>query len=367
MLRRALISSLCLLTVIVLVVPVFAMTVSAPPPKKMTYNLYFGDLHTHTAYSDAWEGTPWDAYAAAKAAGADYMAVTDHVTLWNAYSAFVLTPEEWEDTLAAASHYTSKNFVAMAGYETWMLGRCGEINVYNVPELPPLDQLGYKFDRIPALYDWLASQPGAVGQFNHPTYMTDNFMDYAYLTPKRDSAMGVIEVWNDLYTEDSYIMALDAGWHVMPAANSDTHNADWMTGLDVRTVLLAPSLTPSDLYAAMSAGRGYATMDKNLRMSYTLNGQVMGSILAPGTSVFTATVHVEDPDGVAADEITLVEIVSDGGQVVASFPTGGTMVDLSVTLNSDSAHYYYIRVSTDTGVDGVPGPTAWSAPVWTGR
>ena len=115
---------------IVLVVPVFAMTGAlAPPPRKMTYNLYFGDLHTHTAYSDAWEGTPWDAYAAAKASGADFMAVTDHTTLWNAYGNFVLTPETWNDTLAAAAYYTSKNFAALTGYETWMLGKLGEIKV----------------------------------------------------------------------------------------------------------------------------------------------------------------------------------------------------------------------------------------------
>jgi len=367
MLRRASISLLCLLTVIALVIPVFAMTATAPPPKRVSYNLYFGDLHTHTSYSDAWEGTPWDAYAAAAASDADFMAVTDHASSWNAYNAFALDEAEWNDTLAAAAYYTSKSFVALTGYETWMLGRCGEINVYNVPFLPPQSPLGYKWDRPADMYDWIASQQGAVGQFNHPNYMTNDFMDFDYLNAKRDAGMGLVEVWNDLYTESSYILALDKGWHVMPSANSDTHNTDWMTGSDVRTVLLSPSLTAKDLYAAMSAGRGYATMDKNLRVSYTLNGQVMGSILSPGTSVFTAAIHVEDPDASAADEITLVEIVSDAGEVVASIPTGGTTVDVSVTLSSMSSHYYYVRISTATGVDGVPGPTAWSAPVWTGR
>jgi hypothetical protein len=356
------------LTVVVLVVPVFAMTGAiAPPPKRITYNLYFGDLHTHTAYSDAWEGTPWDAYAAAKASGADFMAVTDHTTLWNAYGNFVLTPETWNDTMAAAAYYTSKNFAALTGYETWMLGRLGEINVYNVPTLPPLAPLGYKWDRLTDMYDWISHQPGGVGQFNHPHYMTDDFVGFTGLSASRDAAMGVLEVWNDLYTEDSYILALDMGWHVMPSANSDTHNTDWMTGSDVRTVLLAPSLTPANLYAAMSAGRGYATMDKNLRVSYTLNGQVMGSILAPGTSSFTAAIHIEDPDVSAADEITLVEVVSDSGAVVASIPTGGTVVDLAVALSSMDSHYYYVRVTTQTGIDGLPGPTAWTAPVWTGR
>jgi len=357
------------LLVIVLAVPVLAGSVASAPPqqKRVTYNLYFGDLHTHTSYSDAWEGTPWDAYAAARASGADFMAITDHVASWNAYSAFVLTPEEWDDTLAAAAYYTSKDFVALTGYETWMLGGLGEVNVYNVPTLPPESHLGYKWDRLPGIYDWISSQPGAVGQFNHPSYMTNDFVDFAYLTPSRDAAMGVVEVYNDLLTEDSYINALDKGWHVMPSANSDTHSMDWMTGSDVRTVLLAPSLKAADLYAAMSAQRGYATLDKNLRISYSLNGQTMGSILDGGTSQFSAAIHIEDPDGIAADEITLVEIVSDAGEVVASVPTGGNVVDITMQLSSHTATYFYLRVTTASGLDGAPGVTAWTAPVWTGR
>jgi len=362
---------LSMVALVVLVAPFLATNVaSGPEPRRpvTTYNPYFGDLHTHTAYSDAWEGTPWDAFAAAKAAGADFMATTDHE--------FYLSPEEWADTLLAADSYTSKTFVAMAGYEYWMTGS-GEVNVYNTPNFPPEinDPANHgnpgthasRWGSLPTFYDWLAGQSGAIGQWNHPTYVTRNFIDYAYLTEKHDKAMGIIEVYNWKYTEPSYIMALDKGWHVMPSANSDTHSPDWISGSEVRTVLLAPSLTPENLYAAMSAGRGYATLDKNLQISYTLNGLVMGSVLATVTDTSVASIHIEDPDGTPSDAITLVEIVSDGGIVVASIPTSGNVVDLNVQLNSDSAHYYYLRVTTASNLDGVPGVTAWTAPVWTGR
>jgi hypothetical protein len=336
----------------------------APP---VSYNMYFGDLHSHTSYSDAWEGTPWDAYQSAIDAGADYMAITDHVATWNAYSGLAMDPEEWADTLAAADYYTSKKFVAMPGYETWMLGHLGEVNVYNVRELPSEEPLGYRFDRLTDLYDWLAQHPGATGQFNHPYYMTDDFEDFSHYTETRDNAMNIIEVWNSRVIEDSYVVALDAGWHVMPSANSDTHNPDWITGYEERTVLLAPSLTPDNLYSAMSGCRGYATLDKNLRISYTLNGAVMGSVLAAGASVYKASIQISDPDRAKSDAITLVEIVSDGGKVVASVPTSGNTVDLTVTLSSESAHYFYLRVSTASPLNGGPGVTAWTAPVWTGR
>ncbi len=335
---------------------------------KSSYNTYFGDLHTHTTYSDAWgDSTPWDAYKAAIAAGADFMAVTDHVAIWHAYTAFTMSQEQWDDTLAAADYYTSKKFLAMAGYEAWLLAECGEINVYNIRELPPAEPMGYRNDRLPDFYDWLAQQPGAIGQFNHPLYVSRDFMDYGFYNAARDVGMNLIEVYNDVNYEASYIKALDAGWHVMPSANSDTHYADWIASHEMRTALLAESLTAEDLYAAMSACRGYATLDKNLRISFTLNGMVMGSVLAVPPSTCTAKIHIEDPDGVPSDAITLVEIVSDGGVVVASAPTSGTIADLTLTLNSESAQYFLLRVTTASSLDGGPGVTAWTAPVWTSR
>jgi len=347
----------------------FVGDVESAPGKKKTvaYNLYFGDLHTHTGYSDAYDdSTPWDAYAAAVAAGADFMAVTDHLALWNAYQAFVLNETEWADTLAAADYYTSSSFVAMPGFEAWMLANCGEVNVYNVRELPQKETLGNRFDRLPKFYDYLASQPEAVGQWNHPLYVSDDFMDYAFYSEARDVGMGVIEVHNEDFYEESYIKALDAGWHIMPAANSDTHYSDWIAGHEVRTVLLAESLTPDSLYAAMSAGRGYGTLDKNLRIEYTLDGAVMGSILSEADGTYTASIRISDPDGLV-DEITLVEIVCDNGVVAASMTTSGASLDLTVELSSETAKYFYVRVHTVSPLNGtVPGVTAWTAPVWTG-
>lgn len=334
-----------------------------------TYNLYFGDLHTHTGYSDAYEdSTPWDAYQAAIDAGADFMAVTDHVQFWNSYNAWVMEEDQWRDTLVAAESYTSRKFVALAGYEAWMLGSCGEVNVYNIQDLPPVDTLGYRYDRLPEFYDWLTQQDGAIGQFNHPLYVSNDFMDYEFLNDVRDETMTIIEAYNDVNYEDSYIKALDAGWHLMPSANSDTHYSDWIAGHEMRSVLLAESLTPEDLYDAMRSCRGYGTLDKNLEIYYTLNGAVMGSNLSdPAVTTYTASIQIQDPDGLG-DEITLVQIISDGGDEVWSGETSGTSVDLTVDLVSENAGYFFVRVTTVSPLNGdVEGVTAWTAPVWTGR
>jgi len=367
MFKRTTEAALFVLAVAVMIVPFSCQSASSAGNAERTtaYNLYFGDLHTHTSYSDGYENsTPWQAYAAAIAAGADYMAVTDHIAVWNAYNRWVASPEQWSDIQAAAAHYTSKQFVAMAGYEAWMLGDLGEFNVYNTPEVPP-GPLGDRQYRLQNFYDWLPTQPGAVAQFNHPLYVSDNFQSFNYYTPARDAGMGIIEVYNDEFTEGSYIMALDAGWHLMPSANSDTHYPNWISGSEVRTVLLAESLTPANLYSAMSASRGYATLDKNLHISYTLNGAVMGSVLSP-TGTYEVSIKISDPDG-AADAIRLVEIVSNGGTVVASKNFNSAKVLWTTTLTSDIADYFYVRVTTASDLSGVEGVTAWTSPVWTGR
>lgn len=340
----------------------------APP----VYGLYFGDLHTHTRWSDGWEGTPADAYAAAAAAGADFLATTDHASR--------LTPEEWALTRQMADAATTATFVAIPAYEFWVNGR-GELNVYDAPAVLPNDDRALQGALTPrqtalaGFYDWLAAQPGAVAQWNHPDYMTKEFDDYAYRTPARDGAIGLLEIHNygswawqgTVDYEPSYILALDRGWHVMPAANSDTHNPDWISGYEVRTVLLATSLTRENLYDAMRAGRGYATLDRNLRISFTVNGEVMGSTLSTPASSFEARIHIEDPDGVPTDAITLVEIVSNGGAVVASLSADSTVVNWQVRLSSETARYFYVRVSTASNLPGSAGVTAWTAPVWTGR
>src|SRR5919204_2875524 len=79
--------------------------VAGPRPQGLTtsYQLYFGDLHTHTGYSDG-VGTPRDAYAAAIAAGADFLATTEH----DSYGVYGISPDEWQDNLAAAEEFTSQ-------------------------------------------------------------------------------------------------------------------------------------------------------------------------------------------------------------------------------------------------------------------
>ena len=364
-LRTALLLCLALALLAVAAVPALG---AAPG-----YDLYFGDLHAHTGYSDGASGTtPWDAFPAAIAAGADFMALTEHYSTSNAYEPWTMNEWEWADLKAAAAHYTSRSFVALPAYEYWLLADVGEINTYGIAELPP-KQVFLGPDRLARYQEWIEAH-GGVGQFNHPNYVTHDFKDFAGWTATRDAAMGMLEVYNDGYIEASYVKALDAGWHVLPSANSDTHDADWIAGEDTRTVLLARSLSATDLTAAMRAQRGYGTLDKNLHIRFSVNGGVMGSTL-PRSSRYAADVRIWDPDALAGDTgdaVTKVEIVSGGGAVVRSLSLSTSTGSKTITWRPSlptKAKYFWVRVTTASAdtAGGAPGVTAWTAPVWTGR
>lgn len=370
--------TLSLATVLVMVGPCFycgASIADRAERNEVVYNLYFGDLHSHTSYSDG-TALPDDAYSYARDAGADFLAITDHY--------FPLTEVEWQATLESADRHTvDGEFVAMAGYEYYLAG-INEINIYGTETLAPpaglTPEACYAGTRmtggsyIPWIYDWIAREKGAIGQWNHPlSYGCPTCWDYYqfdYFNEERDAGMGMIEVYNWGYRDSSYIKALDAGWHMMPTANEDDHYGTWISPLGIRTVLLAPSLTREDLYEAMREGRGYATLDSNLEIRFELDGEVMGSDLSnPGAATYTATIEMFDPDG-AGDEITLIEIVTDYNETVCSFmPNSCSFPELSIVLSGlDMPRYFFLRVTTASPLNGdVEGLTAWTAPVWTGN
>lgn len=361
--------------VIVAALVIGATTVAPSAAAPDDYLLVFGDIHNHTRYSDGWEGTPEDAFVHARASGADFLATSDHN--------FMLTEDEWDRTKQQADRQTDQDFAAIAASEYWIANGFGEVIVLDHEGIRtkanwrgPRVSLS-RHEVIADFYDWLADQ-GAIGHWPHPGFYGD--LDrLRHYTPRRDAAMSSIEIhnygswlgapasWGVHDYEDWYVLALDRGWHVMPAAVSDTHSPDWISGSPVRTVYLVESLTPGAIYDAMRASRGYATLDQNLRVRYTLNGRVMGSILSPGGSSYSATIDVVDPDGTPQDEITRVELVTDHGAVVASQATSGTDVTVSFDVSSSTSRYYYVRVTTASDVTGGPGVTAWTAPVWTGR
>jgi len=333
------------------------------------YNIYFGGMHSHTNLSDG-TGTPQQAYDSAKAAGADFMAVTDHSNWFDGDSATVVAnlaggpSTEWAGLKAAAdANNVPGTFVGIAGYEMTWSGGPGHINTFNTVGY---DTRTHTAMNLTAYYAQLAQYPQSISQLNHPGTTFGTFDDFAHWTAEADAVVDLVEVGNGegvvhqagyFPSYQYYQMALDKGWHVAPSNNQDNHKGNWMSANDARTVVLAPELTRDAIFEAIRQKHVYATEDKDLRVTYHLNDAVMGSSLDnPSTLNFSITFS----DAETTDIITKVSIIANGGVVVASTNPNTNQGTWNYTMPTDPYSFYYVRIDqADTDV-------AVTAPVWTG-
>src|SRR5450830_624590 len=333
------------------------------------YNIYFGGMHSHTNLSDG-TGTPQQAYDSAKAAGADFMAVTDHSNWFDGDSATVVAnlaggpSTEWATLKAAAdANNVPGTFVGIAGFEMTWSGGPGHINTFNTVGY---DTRTHTAMTLTAYYAQLALYPQSISQLNHPGTTFGTFDDFAHWTAEADAVVNLVEVGNGegvvhqagyFPSYQYYQMALDKGWHVAPSNNQDNHKGNWMSANDARTVVLAPTLTRNAIYEAIRQKHVYATEDKDLRVTYFLNGAVMGSSLDnPSTLDFSITFG----DAETTDIITKVSVIANGGVVVASTNPNTSQGTWNFTMPTDPYSFYYVRIDqADTDV-------AVTAPVWTG-
>ena len=330
----------------------------------MGRGLYFGQLHAHCEFSGG-TGTVEEAYAyAAQVPNLDFLALTDHSHSFdNALSGSIredggLVSAEWAAGKAAAKAATNRDFVGIYGYEmAWPEKKqLGHINTFNTPGFQSRDQGGYQDidTALPNYYDALTTVSGSVSQFNHPGTMYGSFRNFGYYSSARDEAIQLLEVGTGADAYDYYHQALDAGWHVAPAANQNNRSGQWGNTDERRTVVLADSLTEAGIYDAIRNYRVYATQDRDLEITYTLDDYPMGSMLEKRDVGQTVTLRVSVADATDGTSC-LAAVVSEGGKVLEEkLVTGG---EVSFALSS-SYSYYYIRITQPDG------DTAATAPVW---
>ena len=328
--------------------------------------VYFGDLHNHTSYSDG-SGTPAQALAAGEAAGFDFMAISDH--------SYAISDSEWADTLSAVEAATDESFVALRGFE-YTQGAEGHINVWNSTRHATRTNVAgcTMCDYTPNLesgvtvrgfYEWLVSTDnvgvdasGTIMQFNHPGWI--NFNDWKY-HPEVSGIARLEEVGNGsgtsyVFSEEEFIRSLDYGWKLGATNNADTHSTQWGTNTDHRTGVLMPELTKNALLEALRARRTFASEDKNFNLGMKANGAWMGSEIAnSGTITFDITGL--DPDG---ELPALVELITDQGKTLEStVPTAASFTWQPQINVSTGVHYFYVKVTQADGDKIV------TSPVWT--
>ena len=359
------------------------------------YQHYFGQLHSHTQYSDG-AGTLTDALRYVEnlpaSANVQFVAFTDHSNYFDSssspnveaalYDATLVKDSDanhswktYKDTIAKFNEDNAGSMVAIGGFEMTWSGGPGHINTFNTPGIVSRNNktLNNKTDDagMKAYYALLSQAEGAnsISQFNHPGTTFGNFKDFNYWDPVIDSRMYMVEVGNGegaigaggyYPSYEQYIMALDKGWHLAPTNNQDNHKGKWGNANDARDVILTDDFSEQGIYEAIRALRMYATEDKNLELTYTVNGLMMGSSITEIPDKLNVEVTVNDPD--ASDSVAKVEVVANSGKVAYTWDNAAQLRSgkLSATLDP-SYSYYFIRVTQKDG------DLAVTSPVWVGE
>lgn len=359
-----------------------------------TFQRYFGQLHSHTQYSDG-AGSLESALDYVKnlpeIANVDFVAFTDHSNYFDSknnpnvesalYDTSLVNDSDsshswatYKNTVAAFNAANAGKKVAIAGFEMTWSGGPGHINTFNTPGIVSRNNTTLnnktKDAGLQAYYKLLSQTEGvdSISQFNHPGTTFGNFIDFGYWDAVVDTRMYMVEVGNGegqigaggyYPSYEQYIMALDKGWHVAPTNNQDNHKGRWGNANDARDVILTDDFSESGIYAALRARRMYATEDKNLDLDYTVNGNMMGSIIdVPEKLNFE--ISFNDPD--RTDSIAKVELVVNSGKVAYTWDSAADLAKGSVSVELAPEYtYYFVRVTEGDG------DLAVTAPVWVGE
>jgi hypothetical protein len=337
------------------------LSATAQHPTIGGYNVYFGDLHNHSNVSDG-TGTPAEAYNYAKnTAHVDFFGLSDHSS--NSGS---MTPAEWADIKNQADTYNQDGiFSSFYGFEWSRDTIYGHVTVLNTDDYcntaPPVNT-------FEGLIVWLASRPGGLAFLNHPGREVNSFEFSHFTTTPSDQVVG-IELWNrgdgfntyyyndGFYTDDNeksyYDEANSRGWKLGAAGSGDNHFATWGTAYPYRMAILANNLTRTDLLEALRARRFYSTLDKNLSLSFKINGKEMGSTIEGNN--YTVQIQAADADG---EYFSQVVMYNQNHDIVNTWTLNTNAVDVSMNLSTTDGEYYYVKVRQTDGNEAI------SSPIW---
>jgi hypothetical protein len=346
------------------------------------YTPYYGNLHSHSSYSDGVQ-TPTDAYAFARLSAPtplDFLAVTDH----NHSGAGMQLASYALGHAEAASANSDGDFVAIWGQEWGIIATGGHANVFEAPGLfgwePGNHDVFVAQGDYTGLYSAVVANPPAgyppVVSWCHPA--SGDFNSYALTNDSKAvvSLMALItgpafststtesDVGSTTGNEILFQDALRKGHRVSPVGDQDNHNATWGASSQTRTVALASGKTKSEILGALSAGRNYASQDHNTIVQFSADGYPMGSAMSSPDGIEFA-VKVIDPD--PGDEVAQIDLFRgitgvSNAAVVATSNGSPSFAWRERTLfpEGTEAHYYLrIRMNSNANI--------WTGPVYVTR
>ncbi len=321
------------------------------------YNVYYGHLHNHSTISDG-SGSPDRAYRYARDnAGLDFFSLGDH--------AEAISSSEYRNMKSIANSYNRDgSFVTFWGFE-WSSSTYGHILITNADDYCTSRQSSTNtFDELSR---WI-SQRECIAFFNHPGREDDRGREFDHFTDAPNDKFVGIELWNKTRGFDTYYYnngyfsndgglnyweeALARGWKLGAGGAEDNHGTNWGNRTDYRMAILANSLTRSALYSAMKQRRFFSTLDKNIALSFKVNGQEMGSTVAGGS--YGMQIRATDGNN---ERFTRVILYKNGAEE-QRWNVNTSSVNITYDINLSDGDNYYVKVTQSDGDEAI------SSPIW---
>lgn len=340
-------------------------------------NFYYGNLHSHSSYSDGNKDdlskTPVDDYAFAKnSRKMDFLGIAEHN-----HTQAGMRLANWAPGMLAAKNATTSNFVALYGMEWGVISGGGHVLVYGVDSL-----IGWEPGEH-QIYVPKSTYTGPTGLFNaitrhglnalatlaHPNSSDYNNIATAYNALADSAIVGTAlesgpafstnVTYSDAPSSMSYLnyynRMLARGYRLGASMDHDNHNLTFGRHTQGRLVVLAPSLSENDLLDALKKMRFYASQDSAARITFTLNGQPLGSVFSgngiPNISVSGSTTSPISTISIIAgrpgDGITPTTLVST---------SSGSLTYSDSTLTHLATGYYYADITEADGKRIITSP-----------
>ena len=347
------------------------------------YSYYFGNIHAHSSFSDGNKDsltslltTPFQDFQFAKnSEHIDFYGISEH----NHAGAGMDNVQHFHEGISDA-HLASVNnsFIALYGVEWGVISGGGHVIIYGYDSLLGWDAGGYDVfvaqNDYANLWKKVNKQKDAFAYLAHPQTTDYNNLFTTALNLSADSAIigmaarsGPAFSVDTTYSDPStgnfitrYNDALKQGYHLGVGLDHDTHYSVFGRSSAGRLVLMAPSLTQSEIYKALRKMRFYSSDDWNTQVNFKVNNQIMGSdIVQTGNPVLS--VNISDADLTdATSTIAIYYGVPASGiaPTVLTTVSNSSVLNYTHTIANNTSYYYYAKITqTD-------GDIIWTSPIW---
>lgn len=331
------------------------------PESNFDYKIFFGNLHSHTGFSDG-IGVPEYAYDYARyEAGLDFLAITEHSNLFDNDLDWDQSRKWREIQRIAEEKMEDGKFLALFGAETTWYNQFGHMNTYNMECF--INTYETRYNDIPTYYNTVKQYKDSIQQWNHPWSCGNRHHDdFEPYDPELDEVLHTIEINNieckEMGSLYYYVKALDKGWHVAPVGSQDNHHGQWGTMNQLRTGVLVAELTREHFFDALRHQRVYFTSALHLKCWFQINGSIMGSRI-PRTEQLAFDVKALYGRETERKMVRL-EVIGKQGRVLHRIDLGaeeGGCMHRNFMLPSGEP-YYFIKIYQDDG------EFLATAPIW---